>query len=367
MITDVIVMAGGFGERLWPASSSAHPKQFMAVNDAFSFFQESLRRALALRITGKIVVVTRKDIESECVHHIKNLAEKSDDWDAKKLLGETIVIAEPCPKHTAAAVMTGVELVRKIQPEKKHLFLVLTSDHVITPVENFVFDCKNAACAAENGMFVCFSIVPSQPSTGFGYIKAGVDVSGNGTAFKIEKFEEKPDFETAKKYVESKKYFWNSGMFAFDGDMFLREMKLCTPEVSAAFRHIEDGVKPSFRQSDGVYTVKSWKPMEKTYEEVPAVAVDKAVAEKTDKAAVVRATFSWTDVGSWDTFSELCKNPRNAKVVQVESGNNFVYSDVPVSLCGVKNLVVVAKNGKILIMEKGKSSLVREAVRQIEC
>ena len=106
--------------------------------------------------------------------------------------------------------------------------------------------------------------------------------------------------------------------------------------------------------------------MDLAYQSVTGIAVDKAIAEKTKNAAVIKASFSWTDVGSWDTFSELCTNPTNNKVVQIECENNFVYSDVPVSLCGVKNLVVVVKNGKVLVMEKGKSALVREAVKQIE-
>lgn len=366
MITDVIIMAGGFGERLWPASSPSHPKQFMALNDNISFLQDSLRRAIALKISGKIIIVTRKDIEEECANQVKRLAERSDDYGAKKLLGETIVLAEPSPKHTSAAIMAGVVLADKLNSDKKHTFLVLTSDHVIGPVSQFTADCKNAAKAAEKGKFVCFSIAPTEASTGYGYIKAGDDLTGEGTTFNIENFEEKPDAATARKYLDSGKYFWNSGMFAFRGDMFLEEMKACTPEVSRAFEPMCRGKKPLLKQLKGVYVVKSWKEMEITYQDVPSIAVDKSIAEKSKNAATVKATFNWTDVGSWDTFSELCTNPVNNKVVQVESKNNFVYSDVPVSLCGVEDLVVVVKNGKVLVMKKGQSSLVRQAVKEIE-
>lgn len=366
MITDVIIMAGGFGERLWPASSPTHPKQFMAINDNISFFQESLKRALALKISGKIVVVTRKDIEEECTLQIKKLAEHSDDDEAKKLLGDTIVLAEPSPKHTSAAVMVGVELVEKLHKNKEHYFLVLTSDHVISPVEQFVSDCKNAFKAVQKGKFVCFSILPTEPSTAYGYIKAGNDLTGENSIFEIENFEEKPDSPTAKEYFDSKKYFWNSGMFAFESKMFLSEMKKCTPEVYQAFLHIENGSTPSLKQMNGVYIIKSWDEMDYTYLEVPSIALDKSIAEKTKNAATVKATFNWTDVGSWDTFSELCTNPSNNKVCQIECENNFVYSELPVSLCGVKDLVVVVKNGKVLVMKKGKSSLVRQAVKKIE-
>ncbi len=366
MITDVIIMAGGFGERLWPASSPAHPKQFMALNDNISFLQESLIRALALKISGRIVVVTRKDIEKECADQIKRLAEVSEESEARKLLAESIVLAEPAPKHTSAAIMAGVELIFKLEPENNHTFLVLTSDHVITPVSQFTADCKNAAKAAENGKFVCFSIAPTQASTGYGYIKAGEDLTGEGHTFKIENFKEKPDEQTAKEYFESGKYFWNSGMFPFDGKMFLNEMKACTPKVSSAFEPVEKGKKPSLKQLNGVYVIKSWPEIELTYQDVPSIAVDKAIAEKSANAATVKATFGWTDVGSWDTFSELCTNPANNRVVQVEAENNFVYSDIPVSLCGVKDLIVVVKNGKLLVMKKGESALVRAAVKAME-
>ena len=366
MITDVIIMAGGFGERLWPASSPTHPKRFMALNDNISFLQESLIRALALKISGKIVVVTRKDIENECTLQIKKLAEHSEEADARKLLAESIVLAEPAPKHTSAAIMLGVNLINKLEPDSSHTFLVLTSDHVISPVDQFAKDCKNAANAAENGKFVCFAIAPTQAATGYGYIKAGKDLTGENHTFKIENFKEKPDEKTAKEYFESGNYFWNSGMFAFEGKMFLNEMLSCTPKVSNAFEAVTKGKKPSLKQVNGVYVIKSWPEMEITYQDVPSIAVDKAIAEKSENAAVVKATFKWTDVGSWDTFSELCTNPMNNKVVQVECENNFVYSDIPVSLCGVKDLIVVAKNGKLLVMKKGESSLVRSAVKAIE-
>lgn len=366
MITDVIIMAGGFGERLWPASSPSHPKQFMALNDNISFLQDSLLRSLALKVPGRIVIVTRRDIETECARQVKALAKRSDDSDAKKLLGDTVVLAEPSPKHTSAAIMSGVELVNKLDRNTRHVFLVLTSDHVIKPAEQFVKDCLNAASAAENGKFVCFSIAPTEPSTGYGYIKAGEDLTGEGHTFKIENFKEKPDKETARRYFDSGKYFWNSGMFAFEGRMFLDEMKSCTPKVSASFAGVEKGPSPSLKQIDGVYALDSWPELDIAYQSVPSVAVDKSIAEKSQNTAVVKASFSWTDVGSWDTFSELCTNPSNSAVVQVECSDNFVYSDIPVSLCGVSGLIVVEKNGKLLVMKKGMSSLVREAVRKIE-
>lgn len=355
MISDVIIMAGGFGERLWPASSHAHPKQFMTLDGDSSFLQESIRRAFALGISGRVVIVTRKDIEEECARQCAPFADKE----------RIVVVAEPYARHTSAAIMTGVWFLKKIEPAKRHTVLVLTSDHVIGSAETFCRDCETAARAAEDGHFVCFAVPPAEPATGYGYIKAGRDLCGDGTVFAIDHFEEKPERRTAEAYLADGHYWWNSGMFAFDADMFLDEMRQCTPQVAQSFDGVADGGAPALRTLHGVAALEAWRELETAYEIVPAIAVDKAVAEKTARAAAVKAHFSWTDVGSWDSFSECCANPANKNVVSVESGDNFVYADVPVALCGVHDLVVVLKNGRLLIMKKGASALVREAARQM--
>ena len=366
MITDVLILAGGFGERLWPASSPENPKQFMTLNGNLSFLQNSIQRALALGISGKILIITRKDIENECVQQCRRLAAQETAANAEKILKDCVVIAEPAGRHTAAAIMTGVCYVKKLCENKKRTFLVLTSDHAISPTENFVSDCKKAAFAAENGMFVCFTIPPEAPSVEYGYIKIGESVLENDSIFKISHFKEKPDSETAKKYLESGDYFWNSGMFAFDADTFTTEMKNCTGEVYESFLPVIEGKKPVVVKLDGIDVIKDWPEFYKVYECVPKIAVDKAIAEKTSCACAVTTTFSWTDIGNWDVFSRICTNPANAEVVQKNCSGNFVYSDIPVVLCGVNDLVVVAKNGKLLVMKKGTSDLVRDASREMK-
>lgn len=341
MISDVIIMAGGFGERLWPASSPEHPKQFMALEAGSSFLQESIRRAAAvIGSDGRIVVVTRKEIEAECIRQAQETGVANVD-----------VISEPCPRHTSAAIMTGIYYIQSKSSQKNQTILVLTSDHVITPTQTFVEDCKNAARTAEDGHFVCFSIPPTEPATGYGYIKAGKDLYGDETTYKIDNFKEKPELEVAKVYIADGHYYWNSGMFVFTSETFLSEMQKCTPSVYNAFEAV---------RKNGL------KLLEDVYKIVPEIAVDKAIAEKTEKAAAVKTHFEWTDVGSWDVFSEVCVNPANPSVAQIESRNNFIYSDIPVALCGVEDLIVVVKNGRLLVMKKGESQLVREVSKQLK-
>ncbi len=329
-------MAGGFGERLWPASSPEHPKQFMALEAGSSFLQESIKRAAAVTEgKGRIVIVTRKEIEDECVRQAKETGVANVD-----------VVSEPCPKHTSAAIMTGIYHIQAKSNQKDQTILVLTSDHVIGPADTFVKDCANAARAAEDGNFVCFSIPPTEPATGYGYIKAGRDIYGDETTYKIDNFKEKPDLEVAKVYIADGHYYWNSGMFVFKASTFLKEMEKCTPAVFNSFAPV---------QKNGL------NALEDVYKTVPEIPVDKAIAEKTDKAVAVTTHFNWTDVGSWDVFSQVCSNPDNPKTAQVDSKNNFIYSDIPVALCGVQDLIVVVKNGKLLVMKKGESQLVRDA------
>lgn len=368
MIEDVLILAGGFGERLWPASSREFPKQFMASNGGESFLQEAVCRALSLKPAGCVVVITRKEIASACVSQIAPYANKG---------ARLVVLVEPEPRQTSAAVMSGICLCRFLcnrdngmggagNNAKSRATLVLTSDHIIKPQQAFIDDCKKAEAAARDGGFVCFSIPPTEPSTGYGYIKTGGAVNGDGDVRIIEKFVEKPPLEKAKEYLSSGCYSWNSGMFAFMSSVLLSEMASLTPEVSGAYNKVFKGNPPPFKNIDGIDVVDEWTELNEAYSAVPKIAIDKSVAEKTGKAVSVTAHFEWHDVGSWDTFAALCKPSSNAPVAVVDGSNNSVYSDIPVALCGVSDLVVVVKNGALLVVRKGESASVREAVRIIE-
>lgn len=365
--TDVIVLAGGFGERLWPASSAEFPKQFMSLGNGLSFLQNSVKRALALNVPGKIVIVTRRDIQRLCAEQCESLASKCPSETREKISRDVVILAEPRARHTAAAIMSGVSLVKKFAREggpQDRLVLTLTSDHAISPTEVFNEDCAQAAKAAGDGKFVCFAVPPSSPDTGYGYIKIGRDVYGDEKIYSIENFKEKPSLEIAKVYIADGGYWWNSGMFAFNADCFLREMEKCSPKIFSAFKPMIEGAPPALRACGAVSAVDSWEALEKVYESAPAEAVDKAVAEKTKNAVAVKANFNWTDVGSWDSFCALCQGGESPDSAQINCGGNFVYSDIPVAICGASDLIVVVKNGKLLIVKKGESGLAREAARR---
>ncbi|AEE16937.1 mannose-1-phosphate guanylyltransferase [Treponema brennaborense] len=364
MFTDAVILAGGFGERLWPASQPHCPKQFLSLDGGISFLQTSLLRAIALQIPGKIILITRRDLLELAANHCRNLAEHADDAVREKIKRDVLVVAEPSPKHTAAPVMLACRLLEKIAPETDHSIIVLTSDHVISPIDAFVADSQKAYDIARKGNFVCYAIRPTEPATGFGYIKSGEPLAGDGSTFKIAAFKEKPDAQTAQRYLDSGEYWWNSGMFAFTSAFFKAEAKRFVPEMYEAFKALKHSPLPVTGYFNGIPYVERWDGMNEAYERTPAISLDTAIAERTDRACAVKASFSWDDVGSWDAFEKFfTESP--SKTAVISSKNCFVYSDIPVALCGVDDLIIVIKNGNALVMKKGSSALVREAAQKI--
>lgn len=362
MFTDVVILAGGFGERLWPASRPDFPKQFMTLGGGMSFFQYAVVRALALRPSGKIIVVTRDGLQDRIAESCAMLTEKVSSSDADKIRADLIVVAEPFPKHTTAPVILSSILVRKFDPDSDHSMIVLTSDHIIEPVSAFAADAEKAFVSASKNHIVTFGIQPYEPSTGYGYIMTGDEEEGNSQVYRVDEFREKPDRQTAERYIASGNCRWNSGMFAFRCGFFESELKRCAPEIYDAFSAVADGAMPEISSLRGIRYIAPWREMIESYTRTPAVAIDKSVAEKTRSAYSVLASFSWDDVGSWDSFEKHCDN-KTENGILVESSECFIYSDIPVAVCGLDGITVVIKNNKALVMRKGASDLVRKAVR----
>lgn len=363
MFSDIVILAGGFGERLWPASKADNPKQFLNLGDSYSLIQHAILRALALNPSGKIILATRRDIQESCAEHAERLFPSVTPAQKAKLEKDLIVLAEPCPRHTTAPILLSCYMLDLLEPNKEHSILVLTSDHVIEPVENFASDCEKAYKAAVLNNFVCFAIPPLEPATGYGYIKTGSETDSN--TYKIDGFKEKPDAETAKQYLASKNYWWNSGMFGFTSTFLKEEMTKCETRVSEAFDVVKTGKAPILGNTHNVHFIKEWPEMKKAYELTPAIAIDISIAERTKNAYAITTTFNWDDVGSWDAFAKFSTGKANI-AADVKSNNCFVYSDIPVALCGVEDLIVVIKNNKALVVKKGESGLVRDAVKTIK-
>lgn len=368
MNCNILILAGGFGERLWPVSSKDFPKQFMALEGGLSFLQQSLERAFLLNPDGNILIVTRIDILDTTIAQCSSYAQTLSNEQRSILENKLIVIAEPCPKHTAPPVALACRYFEARQKAEKPL-LVLTSDHIIAPFDSFNADVCKALEQAQNGKFVCFAISPTEAATGFGYIET--DISPDDSVLCVKSFKEKPDAATAQSYLDSGNYWWNSGMFCVLPSVFMQELALYEENLANLFDYMQKKALPDIQTTGNIQHIENWSYMTDAYNKTLAISIDHAVVEKTQKACAVRATFFWQDIGTWDSFAQLfnaddCQNSGQGTRAQTDSSNCFVYSDVPIVLCGVQDIIVTVKNGKVLVMKKGSSDLIKETVQKLE-
>jgi mannose-1-phosphate guanylyltransferase/mannose-1-phosphate guanylyltransferase/mannose-6-phosphate isomerase len=365
MFNDCLILAGGSGTRLWPASNSAKPKQFLpaAGDGTETFFSMSLERALRIVTDndGRVIVITGKKHLPLVIDACSGLS----DAEKKRL----VLIPEPEAKNTAPAIACAVAYAVKTGGRNRTM-LVLASDHIIKPQDVFQRDLAASAQFAARKKLVVFGVSPSGPQTGYGYIETAEKLDGN--VYAVAAFREKPDRETAEQFFASKKHFWNSGMFAFDCDFLAEEYHRLAPDLFHPFESLNAPDNNSYTQAKGLCVLDSWAGMERAYNQVRGISFDYAIAEKCAGTVMVRAAFDWTDVGSWDEYAGLLSG-NCAEVYAAGSGNScFVDSDIPVALAGVDDLIVVIRSGKdgsppaALIAKKGKTQFVRDIVDQIK-
>jgi mannose-1-phosphate guanylyltransferase/mannose-6-phosphate isomerase len=369
MFNDCLIMAGGAGTRLWPASSGAKPKQFLPIakNSAETFFSLSLKlafRAVAPS-SGRVTVIAGKS-------HLPLVIAACAPLSAaeKKRL---VLIPEPRAKNTAPAIACALAYSRAIGGENSAM-LVLTSDHIIKPPQAFIKDAKAAAQCAAQDRLVVFGVPPSRPETGYGYIRTAKKLAEG--VYAVARFQEKPDLATAKKLAASARTFWNSGMFAFNRAFLTEEFHRLAPGVIRPFDRLKAPDKSSYTKTKGLRVLSNWAGLDAAYQKATAISFDYAVAVPCSRAAMVRASFDWIDVGSWDEYARLLCDSGDVAGAEVYATGNcggcFVDSDIPVALAGVKDLVVVIRAGKdgspcaALIAKKGETQRVRDIVEQIK-
>ncbi|MDR0997776.1 MAG: mannose-1-phosphate guanylyltransferase [Treponema sp.] len=372
MLNDCIIMAGGSGTRLWPASNSRRPKQFLPLSGEAgkTFFSAALERALALtgKREGRVIVIAGKSHTPRVLEACAFFRE-----DERK---RVVLIPEPEARNTAPAIACGAIYAERSAGEGRNI-LVLTSDHIIGPPDLFGAGAEAAAFFAGQGKLAVFGIPPTGPETGYGYIEAGEALPSPATreggegakAFAVKSFREKPDRATAENFIAAGGFYWNSGMFAFSSPFMLGEFRRSAPEVLAPFEKL--GPPGGKRLESGVTLVDDWPGLGDAYREARSVSIDYAVAEKCRETVVIPARFNWIDIGNWDEYARLLGDT-GSEVYSAGARDCFVDSDIPVALAGVEGLIVSLRSGhdgsppSLLITKKGESQRLREIVDQIK-
>jgi mannose-1-phosphate guanylyltransferase len=289
--------------------------------------------------------------------------------------GRLVLIPEPEAKNTAPAIVCGVMYACLTAGGERNM-LVLTSDHVIRPLDAFRHGAEAADRCARQGRLVVFGIPPSRPETGYGYIETAEELpAGQGGqepgVWAVSSFREKPDRERAERFVASKNFYWNAGIFAFSSGFILDEYRRYAPDLIRSFESLRAPEERSFTVRRGLRVLDSWPGLKDAYGAAEAISFDYAIAEKCGAVVMIRAGFDWIDVGNWDEYSRLAGGT-GAEVYAAGSKNCFVDSDIPVALAGAEDLIVVVRSGRdggppaVLIARKGETQRVRDIVEEIK-
>ena len=344
MITPVI-MAGGSGSRLWPLSRSLYPKQFLALTGDNTMLQETLGRLSALDVSAPLVICNEE--------HRFIVAEQLRSIDKTGS-----IILEPVGRNTAPAIALAAEVTLNNDP----LLLVLAADHVIQDTKAFTQAVNDAVPLAQAGKLVTFGIVPTQPHTGYGYIKRGNSVS-DSSGYDVNAFVEKPSSSVAAEYVESGEYYWNSGMFLMKASRYLQELGKYCPEISAACKK---ALENTTHDNDFIRLDTD------AFKLCPDESIDYAVMEHTTDAVVVPLDAGWNDIGAWSALWEVNDKDEYGNTIHGDSilqdtTNSLIHGgERLVTTIGLDNVVIVDTKDALLVASKDKVQGVKQIVEQLK-
>lgn len=347
-----VIMAGGAGERFWPLSRQRYPKQLLKIAGNRSMLRAALERVRPLVAPEHTLIVTGKLL-------------KPAIEEAAQELPKDNVIGEPEGKNTAACLALACAAVRaKFPNDSDVVMVVLTADHFIRDTQAYADDCSAAiAYAEQHDALVTFGIPPERPETGYGYIELGDAVEGFPKIYRVARFREKPDLETARQFMESGRFLWNSGMFVWRTSVlesaFQRYLRNLYAQIEPMTRALKEG---------------SYEALAAAFEPLEKISIDVGVMEKADNVAVVKASFDWDDIGTWGSLARLLSRDANGNVVfgnalALKSENSIVYSaancdqEGPLVVgLGLKDMIVVHTPDAILVLPANETQNVKDVV-----
>lgn len=339
-----LILAGGVGTRLWPMSRASLPKQFIdLLASGDTLFQITLRRLQGIENCALPIVVCNEEHRFLVAEQLRQAG-----------LANSQILLEPCGRNTAPAIALATMSILEGDPEAS--VLVLPADHLISNVGVFHKSVSEAYKLAAENLLLTFGIVPGIPETGYGYIKQGKAISGS-SGYRVDRFVEKPDKPTAESYIDAGGYYWNSGMFMFRGDKYLKELRAHAPDIfescKAAFEHLQKGEDFCHIPAD-------------QFESCRSDSIDYAVMEKTDAAALIPLDAGWSDLGSWEALWDAQKkdamdNVVDGDVLLEDVSDSYISAKTRlVAALGIKNTVIIESGDAVLVAQKSRSQDVKK-------
>ena len=370
-----VVLSGGSGTRLWPLSRELYPKQLLPLVDEKTMLQNTVTRLEGIANLGPPLIICNESHRFMVAEQLRLIN-----------VSPSAVLLEPVGRNTAPAV--AIAALQAMKGGADPVLLVLPADHVIKDFAAFHSVVEEGAGLANSGSLITFGIVPDKPETGYGYIKKGKQIkikaevktkvkgqkakgevplithhSSLGTAFKVDRFEEKPDLAKAKKFISSGEYLWNSGMFMFRASRYLNELRCFAPEILSACRKT---LKGAVRDLD--FT----RLDSEAFAGCRSDSIDYAVMEKTGSAVVIPLEAGWNDIGSWSALWEVLEKDKDGNavagdVITKNVGNSFIYAGSRlVAAIGLKDHIIIETADAVLVADKDEAQKVKNIVAHLK-
>jgi mannose-1-phosphate guanylyltransferase len=348
-----VIMAGGVGARFWPRSREKTPKQLLEIVGQGTMIQNTLKRLEGVVDNKRVFIVTNRVQKALVIKQLPTVPPQN-------------ILVEPVSRNTAPCIGLAALFINRIDPHG--VMIVLPADHAIEDVEEFQRVLRLAIEVAEDSRRpVTIGIQPTWPETGYGYIQFVDEEDGKNKYFsrgvyKAKTFAEKPNLETAERFLASGDFLWNSGMFLWRVDVILDEIRRHLPELHEGLMKL-DGV---------LGTDKFLSTLELVFGVIRGISIDYGIMEKAEDVLVIKGTFGWSDVGSWDEVYRIAEkdekgNCTSGQVILKDTSDSLVFSnDRLVAAVGVDDLIIVTTEDAVLICRKGKSQEVKEIVDHLK-
>jgi len=346
-----VILSGGIGTRLWPMSRESHPKQFLNLSgNDLTLMQQTAERLADRNTFNRPVIVCNEMHRFLVAEQMRSMG-----------ISDAEIIIEPEARNTAPAILAAALHIKENLAGE--VILVLPSDHLITDTDSFLSAVESAANLARQGYHVTFGIKPEHPETGYGYIKTGPRIN-HADACMVAAFTEKPNPETAELFLNSGNYLWNSGMFVFNIDLLIKELRNHEPLLVSS---CESSVTLCKSESDFI------KLEPASYSNTKKISIDYALMERTSSAVVVPVDCGWSDAGTWDSLWRIADKDKNQNAIVgenhiVDSKNCYIRSEEgpAVATLGVDNLIIISTKDAVLVASKDRAQDIKELVEQIK-